>query len=91
MQDTFFVFYFMTSSSEKIELTSAWPNRHDICLKAKINYNILSTNNFNQSCFSFAVLMRTNKQGFGKWSWLNYLNDQDIPVSILVSTKSLLD
>ena len=30
-----------TSSSDKIELTSDRPNRHDICLKAKINYNII--------------------------------------------------
>ena len=29
-----------TTSSDKIELTSDRPNRHDICLKAKINYNI---------------------------------------------------
>ena len=29
-----------TASSDKIELTSDRPNRHDMGLKAKINYNI---------------------------------------------------
>ena len=52
---------------------------------------ILFTNTFNQSCFFFAVLMSTNKQAVCKRSLLNYVNDQNIPVSILVSTKSVWD
>ena len=47
------LFFPQTSSSEKIELTSAWPNRHDICLKAKINYNVADGHDFEIKSFSW--------------------------------------
>ena len=52
---------------------------------------ILFTNKLNQSRFFIVVLMRANKHEFRKRSWLDYVNEQNIPVSILVSNESDLD
>ena len=49
-----------TASSDKIELTSDRPNRHDMGLKAKINYNILEnfiTEGLSKGFFSFRCLI----------------------------------
>ena len=53
----------------------------------KIDLNILFTNTFSQSRFFFAVLMRTNKQGFWFRSLLNYANEHYIPEPNLVSFR----